>query len=426
MRADSIESQLSGGDAPKLRTACENCRQSKVKCNLSGDNACTRCLRNGLQCQYGFANRSGKPKGSKNRATLRKLGQLPEDKPATRSYRGTRLGSATVDREPLVTASYPGHMTESSINVDDVCLIPGPPNLWDSPRGLGNIALETPIRPVQVTTADSSPFANFMDACPSLSLGVGYPQTPVTPTFLSSDPVGNGTTSPPLKGSISSSYTGFAPCECVDMQFFHMNRLNQLLAESQPLRFDHSLQTIKATFCAGHILLECRKCAKDSSNLLLLISVLNLTLQIFEYWISRETSRAPQADHGVNIRYGYYEVCHEENLQIRAFLLRGLLLQCRELLTLLTTSVNTSYVDGESSTMAKTTTEETDHLPWSTPGSLCTPLPDLDPDLLSNSDSESRCLLPIIVGYGATVDAFLQSVSTNECICGSKCAEESL
>lgn len=119
MLADSIGTQLAGGDAPKLRTACENCRQSKVKCNLSGKNVCTRCLRNGLQCQYGFANRSGKPKGSKNRATLRKLGQLPEDKPAVRSYRGSRMGPSAVDREPLVTAGYPGHMTESIFD-DDV------------------------------------------------------------------------------------------------------------------------------------------------------------------------------------------------------------------------------------------------------------------------------------------------------------------
>lgn len=233
-------------------------------------------------------------------------------------------------------------------------------------------------------------------------------------------------TSPPLSGSVSSSYTGLSSCKCVDMQLFHMNRLNQLLADSQPLRFDHNLQMIKVAFCAGQIFLQCRACAKDSSNLLLLISVLNLTLQLFEHWISQETSRAPQADHGVDIRYGYYEVCHEENLQIRTFLLRGLLLQCRELLSLLSTSVNTSYVDGESSTMAKTTTGETDNHPWSSPGSLYTPLRDLDPELLSNSGSESQYLLPIIVGFEATVDAFLQSVSTNECICGSKCAEESL
>lgn len=99
------------GDAPKLRTACENCRQSKVKCNLSGKNACTRCLRHGLECQYGFANRSGKPKGSKNRATLRKLGQLQEEKP------GCRLGSRqargpVANMEPLSPTAYTSRLSE--------------------------------------------------------------------------------------------------------------------------------------------------------------------------------------------------------------------------------------------------------------------------------------------------------------------------
>lgn len=99
------EPNSNGGHTPKLRTACENCRQSKVKCNLSGKNMCIRCLRHGLQCRYGFANRSGKPKGSKNRATLRKMGQLPEERPGRSSLGDRRQPEFVVDRkcvaEPL-------------------------------------------------------------------------------------------------------------------------------------------------------------------------------------------------------------------------------------------------------------------------------------------------------------------------------------
>lgn len=124
MLADTNGNHFAGGDPPKLRTACENCRQSKVKCNLSGKNMCTRCLRNGLQCQYGFANRSGKPKGSKNRATLRKLGQLPEEKPPVRRVRGSRPGASVADHEPLVTAGYPARMPEAIIDDDvGICLV---------------------------------------------------------------------------------------------------------------------------------------------------------------------------------------------------------------------------------------------------------------------------------------------------------------
>jgi hypothetical protein len=209
------------------------------------------------------------------------------------------------------------------------------------------------------------------------------------------------------------------------MQLFHMNRLNHLLTESLPLRFDHSLQTIKATFRACQIFLQCERCAKDSANSLLVISVLNLTLQLFEYWISRETSRTPRAEYGLNIRYGYYEVCQEENQRIHTFLLRGLLLQCRELLSVMTAAINT--VCFESPKLAecegspgKITAEEHGQF-WSSPDHLGAALSDLDPDTMGNGNGPgSNCLLPIIAGYEATVEAFLQTISSNECICGSK------
>lgn len=118
MLAESNGSPYAGGDTPKLRTACENCRQSKVKCNLSGKSVCTRCLRHGLQCQYGFANRSGKPKGSKNRATLRKLGQLQEEKPPMRGFRGSRLVAPVADMEPLVGNSYGSQIPDPAIDND--------------------------------------------------------------------------------------------------------------------------------------------------------------------------------------------------------------------------------------------------------------------------------------------------------------------
>lgn len=119
MLAESNGSPYAGGDIPKLRTACENCRQSKVKCNLSGKDVCTRCLRHDLQCQYGFANRSGKPKGSKNRATLRKLSQLQEDKPPMRGDRGSRLAPPVTEREPLINGGYSGRIPDPMIE-DDV------------------------------------------------------------------------------------------------------------------------------------------------------------------------------------------------------------------------------------------------------------------------------------------------------------------
>ncbi|KAJ5792883.1 uncharacterized protein N7503_008861 [Penicillium pulvis] len=421
MLAESNGSPYGGGNAPKLRTACENCRQSKVKCNLSGKNVCTRCLRHGLQCQYGFANRSGKPKGSKNRATLRKLGQLQEDKPPIRGFRGNRIVPPVADREPRVPTEYPGHMGDSVMD-DDICMIPGPPGLWESPRSFGsNTALDTPICPSQLATVDGSPFTDLMDSCPTMPHGLGYPHTPVTPTFLPADPLIDGMASPPFGGSVSSPYPA-APCECVDRQIFYMNRLNHLLAESMPLRFDHSLQAVKATFCACQVFMQCVKCSKDSANLLLVISVLNLTLQLFEYWISRETSRMPRVEHG-DIRYGHYEVAQDDDRQIRAFLLRKLLLQCKDVLSMLTAAVNAvcledpKLLDAEGSADPRLKSEDLVNQPYASSGHFGPTLSHQASDTMSNPGN--TCLLPIIGGYEATVEAFLQSVSS-DCICGSK------
>lgn len=301
-------------------------------------------------------------------------------------------------------------------------MIPGPPGLWESPRSFGsNTALDTPICPSQLGTLDGSPFTDLMDSCPTMPLGLGYPHTPVTPTFLPADPLIDGMASPPFGGSVSSPYPA-APCECVDRQIFYMNRLNHLLAESMPLRFDHSLQAVKATFCACQVFMQCAKCTKDSANLLLVISVLNLTLQLFEYWISRETSRMPRVEHS-DIRYGYYEVGQDDDRQIRAFLLRKLLLQCKDVLSMLTAAVNAvcledpKLLDAEGSAGSRLKGENLVYQPWASSGHFGATLSHQDSDAMSGPGN--TCLLPIIGGYEATVEAFLQSVSSN-CICGSK------
>lgn len=70
-----VVEKASGGksltEEPKLRSACDACRRSKVKC--SGGTVCARCYKQDVICHYSLACRAGKPKGSKNKATLKKL-----------------------------------------------------------------------------------------------------------------------------------------------------------------------------------------------------------------------------------------------------------------------------------------------------------------------------------------------------------------
>lgn len=358
-----------------------------------------------------------------------------------RGFRASRIMPPVTGREPLIAGGYSGQLADpikedvrsSSASrptkrltfVGQVCLVSRPPGVWESPRSVGNgTMLDIPICPSQLTMAEDSPYFDLMDTSPTFPVGVGYPHTPVTPTFLSSDPLTNRKTSPSFgSGSVNSPYPATA-CDCVDMQLFHANRLNHLLTESIPLRFDHSLQTIRLTFEACRAFFRCEKCAKDSTNLFLVISVLNLTLHLFEHWIPRGGPRGHHAEHGLEFRYGFYEICQEENRQIRAFLLRGLLLQCREVLSLLTAFTSTvceatEHSDIEASSEHSTGSEETGIEAWMWPDDLQMTFFGLDREVASSA-SDGNCLQPIIAGYETIIEAFLQSISINECICGSK------
>lgn len=311
-----------------------------------------------------------------------------------------------------------------------VCSISDAPRIWEFPRSFASAtSMEVPICPSQLAAVDELDYIDLMDTPSTFSVGLGYPQTPITPTFGPSDPLAEGLAGPSFGSSSVESASPAARCDCIDMQLYYMNRLNHLLAESMSLRFDHSLQMINLTFCACRGFLQCNECAKNSANLLLVISVLNLTLQVFEYWMPRETAPTPRTENGLELQYGCYDVCQEENRQIRVFLLRGLLLQCREVLSILTTTVRidcpelAEFGSTEEHPNTQLDTEEADRDSWLSPVQTQASIPDLESDL-TRQVPEGQCLLPIIAGYEATVQAFLQSTSLNDCICGAPSAKQ--
>jgi uncharacterized Zn finger protein (UPF0148 family) len=55
----------------KLRTACDRCHQSKMKC--SGTVPCASCGTSGEPCIYSASNKSGRPKGVKNKRTSEQM-----------------------------------------------------------------------------------------------------------------------------------------------------------------------------------------------------------------------------------------------------------------------------------------------------------------------------------------------------------------
>ena len=171
-----------------------------------------------------------------------------------------------------------------------------------------------------------------------------------------------------------------------------MNHLRHMVADPLQLRFDQSLQAMQAALAVCREFLQCTGCHKDNTSLLLSVSVLDLTLQLFDYWMSYEytaggVDRLPPAGTvpgtaSVPVGYGEYELGFEETRQVRRFLLHGRLQQTQEVLRLLKEVIELSMSG-------------------------------------SSEGLEGSWLQQILRGYETTVEAFLQGMMP--CICHCHC-----
>lgn len=91
----------------RLRTACDLCRQCRIKC--SGGSTCQRCASNGLKCNYGVSMRHGRTKANA--------------RPTPSFSSRTRSKSAVPNEERAIqNADFPGFTNNdpmTNINSDD-------------------------------------------------------------------------------------------------------------------------------------------------------------------------------------------------------------------------------------------------------------------------------------------------------------------
>jgi hypothetical protein len=80
----SLERFQSSKPAERRRSACDACHEAKTKC--SGGATCFGCQLSGLQCTYSLISRLGRPKGSKNKRTLRQQGDHDSRKNKRRNH----------------------------------------------------------------------------------------------------------------------------------------------------------------------------------------------------------------------------------------------------------------------------------------------------------------------------------------------------
>lgn len=99
----------------KLRSACDNCHQGKVKCSggQPGEK-CEKCEKGGLSCVYSVSNRIGRPRNSRNDKTLERIRRSQQDQESPRS-----TASEEAERSEHRTSSS---VTPISENIEDPLL----------------------------------------------------------------------------------------------------------------------------------------------------------------------------------------------------------------------------------------------------------------------------------------------------------------
>ncbi|KJZ72344.1 hypothetical protein HIM_08270 [Hirsutella minnesotensis 3608] len=88
--------------ATPLRSACDFCHKSKVKCD--GSKPCSGCQRAQLRCNYSSSRRTGRPRGARNKRTLERLRRMETTANLSAASRDNLLDS-TVHLTPPSSAS---------------------------------------------------------------------------------------------------------------------------------------------------------------------------------------------------------------------------------------------------------------------------------------------------------------------------------
>lgn len=394
MAAAQTDRLASGGsnsnNSPRLRSACDSCRQSKVKC--SGESTCSRCLKQDLPCHYSPANRAGKPKGSKNKTTIRRLEHLERLQRAFHSNRGGSfeedVGFWQTSKPPVAIAcakEYPTPNTadayrqvhslfpEGFIGKDKIetvqsyCLRDSWPDLewmtYYQPNMQSQAIMSSPIAPsTDDSTAhldvDGFPLLDATSSSSHLSLGA----TDLLQT-LSSSPIHYPSTeesvdseSPPMNQTALPPTT----CTCFENQTSCLNQLYRLDCDTTMWRFDLGIQSINSSLSSYRKALECPRCRKERTNHFVSMATLELLFRAFERLVSCEIPQHNcHQDDSSNIRCGYYSVPGEEGSVMRNFLIQRMLCNCKQTLASLKQVVHACFRNQHL------------HIPGATPGSFC-------------------------------------------------------
>ncbi|KAG5964825.1 hypothetical protein E4U57_004850 [Claviceps arundinis] len=303
------------GKTKKLRSACDACHASKVRC--SGEPICARCQRDNVTCHYSYRAHLGKPKGSLNRKTIERMkaAGFIEQRPAASQPPGHGMS-----RESSVCAS--GTTIDNLLNFIEI-----------QPPGESNES------PVSIHATPSPCFAMTgggllpdFDAA-NLDAFLEAYQTPedsylrTVEEFSGASPADMDCVFVGTPSSMSRDYTEVAACRCVREITQQINNVHASSADRSTTGLDDVLHYTREISSCISGLLQCHSCSGQVQVFVLASVVLSLLMELMHPLLdlSTDTSR-PRAQ----IRVGNYDMSGQLGDILEKVIVRSIITKLRQ------------------------------------------------------------------------------------------------
>ncbi|KAH8695325.1 hypothetical protein BGW36DRAFT_361026 [Talaromyces proteolyticus] len=266
---------------PKLRAACDSCRQSKVRC--SGGRVCVRCEKHEFKCVYSIASRAGKPKGSKNKATLKKLENIQAVKRNTspRTKMSTWTTPPKVPSDPNYLCLRDRRKGLSTTRFDMGWPSQGQPS--DQPHEPfrkyslpgREIVCPSPISPAFRSYTWGGPLSIDLDSYGSVD--TPYLLSPANSQYIHS-PVGESAN---LLNIPPEPPTPVDICCCIQRQAMSQSQLYHLGPDSSRWLFDPTIEAVYSSLSSCQMIFNCAVCSKDTNRLTAAVGLLDRLFSVF-------------------------------------------------------------------------------------------------------------------------------------------------
>ncbi len=305
-------------DRTKLRSACDRCHASKVKCN-GADPSCKRCADASLDCHYSPTARIGKPPGSKNRKTLER------ERLHARGSSASTNGLVLLDDSDYQTHhNTPLDAPYSSLldnSLEDSFLLPG--NLSSYSGILGD----------------------YHDAAKD-----GCTWLPATPTtFLTDSTVGATPTSysgdeRDIVGDFISPEAAAQmnlkplepPCSCLRNQANMLCNLQAVEHNTPVVGTEKVLLSMNEVTSGTEAFLRCTRCRNDTRPFLQVVMI----FQTIHRWLEAQVASEDSLRYDQSIVMGRYVMSTEDTKFIRVTLLSRAVNKTADLIAKMLTQAN--------------------------------------------------------------------------------------